>query len=113
MKMPPITPRRLLDRVGFRIGNAAAALNALELLQELLLVDSTRRRIDRGRLLCRHRIAKHREPKERQDCNGVAKFGAERRHAASSSFSLRLPVVVRRSPQHHPIATGYEVTVSR
>ncbi len=51
MEMAPIAPGRLFERVGFGVGNAAAALDRLELLQELLFADRAFRRVDRTRLL--------------------------------------------------------------
>src|SRR5438067_3429106 len=46
MEMSPVAPCRLLDRVGFRVRNAATALDRLELLQQQLLVDRARRRVN-------------------------------------------------------------------
>ena len=37
VEMAPVAARRLLDRVGFDVGDAAATLDRLELLQQLLL----------------------------------------------------------------------------
>src|SRR5258705_11171770 len=51
MELAPIAAGRLLDRVGFRVGEAAAALDRLELLQKLLLGYPALCRIDRAGLL--------------------------------------------------------------
>ena len=51
MELPPHAPHRLLDHVGLGVRDGAEALDTVELLQQLLLLDSVRGRIDRIGLL--------------------------------------------------------------
>ena len=48
MELTPVAAGRLLDRAGFLVRNAAAAANSVELVEELILFDRVRRRIDRA-----------------------------------------------------------------
>src|SRR3954470_5703530 len=86
MEVAPVAPSRLLDGAGLLIRNGAAAFDPLELLQKLLLVDGTRGRIDRGRLLGRDRNGQHGEPYQRQRPQHGANACNKRRHVVPPGF---------------------------
>src|SRR6266566_1187556 len=88
MEMAPIAPGRLFERVGFGVGNAAAALDRLELLQQLLFADRTFCRVDRCRLLRRGGVRPKRQREQRQRADDVAKCRYQRLHPDPFPSSL-------------------------
>src|SRR5271154_3648420 len=69
MELPPYPPHRLLDHIGLRIRDRAKALDAVELLQELLLLDGISVRIDRIGLLGHNGCYGARQYKKYHHCN--------------------------------------------
>ena len=82
-----IRPMRLLDDIGFGVRDGAEALDAVELLQQLLLLDGVGVRIDRIGLLGRNGCRSDGEDEERNRGNDEPDARANHRHGLSPLIS--------------------------
>src|SRR6266567_1992929 len=104
MEMAPVAPGRLFERVGFGVGDAAPALDRLELLQGLLFADRAFCRVDRCRLLRRGGRRRQRQREQRQGAENAAKCRYQRLHPDPFPSSLSLSVIPAEAGIH-PQAT--------
>jgi hypothetical protein len=85
VEMAPVAAGGLLDRARLLIRQRAAAGDAVELLEELVLLHGARLRIDGGGLLGARGLRADGQREERQRPDKSAESCDEHRHAVSSS----------------------------
>src|SRR4029077_1577215 len=61
VEVPPVAPGRLFDVVGSGVGYGAATADDLHLIEKILFLHGTRRRVDRRGLLLRRDRRGHRD----------------------------------------------------
>ena len=79
----PLAAGRMLEHVGLHVRNGAAALDHLELLEQLLLLHRVGGRVDRARLLRRGRHCRRHDKCERQRAGDQAHMCKNFRHVTS------------------------------
>ena len=112
VEFAPLAAGRLLEHVGLHVRDGAAALDHLELLEQLLLLHHARLRIDRIRLLGACGVCADRQREEREGTDDDPKLRGKHRHLIFSLFD-RLTRVRRRSLIASRPTARYVAIVSR